>query len=262
MNTHIVPSNQGSPFDGVRQVDDQGREFWSARDLQPLMGYSAWRNFMVPINRAMQSAMNQNAKLETHFAGSRKVVKRPQGGGMEHEDFHFTRYAAYLVAMNGDPNKPEVAGAQSYFAIQTRVAETQVPQQVEMSDDEILHRALTISANRVKALEAKVEEIEPKAEAYDIFMDSDGTYSVGNVAKMLGFSQNKLFTELRNHGVLIAKGAMRNTPYQQYMHHFTVKAYSYTRSDGNEGTSYTTRVQPSGVDFIRKKLGVKEEVAA
>lgn len=256
---HIVPSNQGSPFDGIRQFDDTGQEFWSARDLQPLMGYSAWRNFMVPINRAMQSAMNQNVNLETNFAGSRKVAT---AGKMAQEDLNLSRYAAYLVAMNGDPNKPEVAGAQSYFAIQTHVAETQVPQQqVEMSDDQIVAQALQITSARVQALEAKVEEIEPKAEAYDSFMDSDGTYSVGNVAKMLGTSQNKLFTELRNYGVFIGKGHMRNTPYQQYMHHFTVKAYSYTRSDGNEGTSYTTRVQPSGVDFIRKKLKL-EEVAA
>lgn len=132
------------------------------------------------------------------------------------------------------------------------------PAELTKSD---LARMVIESEEEKAALEAKVEEIEPKAEAYDSFMDSDGTYSVGSVAKMLGLSQNKLFTELRNHGVLIAKGAMRNTPYQQYMHHFAVKAYSYTRSDGNEGTSYTTRVQPSGVDFIRKKLKL-EEVAA
>lgn len=258
---HIVPNSQESPFDAIKKIDDDGREFWSARDLMPLMGYSAWRNFETPINRAMQAARNQGSSVQIHFAGSRKVVPRPQGGGLEQYDYSLSRYAAYLVAMNGDPNKPEVAGAQSYFAIQTHVAETQVPQQVAMSDDQIVAQALQITSARVQALEAKVEEIEPKAEAYDSFMDADGTYSVGNVAKMLGMSQNKLFTELRNHGVLIGKGHMRNTPYQQYMHHFTVKAYSYTRSDGNEGTSYTTRVQPSGVDFIRKKLKL-EEVAA
>lgn len=256
MNNHIVQHNQESPFDAIRQVDDHGNEFWSARDLMPLLGYDRWENFMAAINRAMHAARNQNQVVAGLFRG---VTKK--GSGRPQQDYEMARYACYLIAMNGDPRKPEVAAAQSYFAIQTRVAETHVPQQVEMTDDEILHRALEISAGRVKALEAKVEEIEPKAEAYDSFMDSDGTYSVGNVAKMLGMSQNKLFTELRNNGVLIGKGHMRNTPYQQYMHHFAVKAYSYTRSDGNEGTSYTTRVQPSGVDFIRKKLRM-EEVAA
>lgn len=101
-----------------------------------------------------------------------------------------------------------------------------------------------------------VEAMTPKAEAYDQFMDADGTYSVGAVAKMLGLSQNKTFDRLRNEGVLIAKGAMRNTPYQQYMHHFSVKAYEFERSDGTRGTSYTTRIQPSGVDFIRRKLNI------
>lgn len=111
-------------------------------------------------------------------------------------------------------------------------------------------------ARKVEALEARAAIDAPKVEAYDAFMDADGTYSIGAVAKMVGLSQNKMFDRLRNEGVLIAKGAMRNTPYQQYMHHFTVKAYDYERSNGDRGTGYTTRVQPSGVDFIRRKLSL------
>lgn len=117
-------------------------------------------------------------------------------------------------------------------------------------------------AERYVAELRRNRELTPKAEAYDSFIDADGTYSVGTVAKMLGLSQNKLFHHLRNHGVLIGKGPMRNTPYQQYMHHFSVKAYTYTRSEGSEGTSYTTRVQSSGVDFIRRKLRIEKQVAA
>lgn len=112
------------------------------------------------------------------------------------------------------------------------------------------------AAQRAEEAEHELEEARPKVEAYDAFIDADGTYSIGAVAKMVGLSQNKLFDRLRNDGVLIAKGAMRNTPYQQYMHHFSVKAYDYERSNGDRGTSYTTRVQPSGVDFIRRKLGL------
>ena len=77
---------------------------------------------------------------------------------------------------------------------------------------------------------------------------------------MLGLSQNKLFAELRNRRVLISKGAMANTPYQQYMHHFVVKAHPYDRQDGTTGTSYTTRVQPSGLAFIARKLGLAQPV--
>lgn len=135
-----------------------------------------------------------------------------------------------------------------------------------------LNRPLTIEEKSLQVIgelqqivsnqRAAVEELTPKAEAYDHFMEADGTYSVGSVAKMLGLSQNKLFDQLRNVGIIIAKGAMRNTPYQNYMHHFSVKAYEFERSDGTRGTSYTTRVQPSGVDFIRKKLNIPTLEAA
>jgi len=106
------------------------------------------------------------------------------------------------------------------------------------------------------ALEAENKELAPKAEAYESFLDATGKFGVGAVAKMLGTSQNKLFRELRNRGVLISKGAMRNTPYQQYMHHFEVIAHKYKRSNDEDGCSYTTYVQPSGIDFIRKRLGL------
>lgn len=120
---------------------------------------------------------------------------------------------------------------------------------------DILQIALNAEEERL-ALEAKNAELTPKAEAFEAFIDTTGKYSVGAVAKMLGMGQNKLFRELRNLGVLISKGAMRNTPYQQYMHHFEVKAHEYERSNGEMGCSYTTYVQPSGIDFIRKKLGL------
>ena len=115
-----------------------------------------------------------------------------------------------------------------------------------------------------EAMESYARELEPKADAYTRFMDGDGSYSIGSVAKMLGLSQNKLFDRLRGAGILIAKGHMRNTPYQKYMHHFVVKASEYERSDGTRGTSYTTRILPSGVEFIARKLGleIREEAAA
>lgn len=111
------------------------------------------------------------------------------------------------------------------------------------------------AAKRAEESEAALAIAAPKAEAYDAFIDADGTYSIGAVAKMVGLSQNKLFDKLRGAGVLIPKGAMRNTPYQQYMRHFAVKAYEFERSNGERGTSYTTRVLPSGVEFIRRKVG-------
>lgn len=114
---------------------------------------------------------------------------------------------------------------------------------------------LALEKKAREAVETYAKDLEPRAENYDRFLCGDGTLAVGVVAKMLGTGQNKLFAELRNTKVFISKGALRNTPYQQYMHHFDVKAFEYTREDGTIGTSYKTRVQPSGVDFIARKVG-------
>lgn len=122
----LVPEHRSdtqSPFDAIKQINSDGSEFWSARALMKLMGYSAWRNFGVPLERAIRAAINQNIDVTSHFAESRKMVERAQGGGVSQEDYHLSRFAAYLVTMNGDPNKAEVAAAQGYFAKQTRFAE-------------------------------------------------------------------------------------------------------------------------------------------
>ncbi|OHT52554.1 hypothetical protein BKG63_10990 [Mycobacteroides chelonae] len=232
-----------SPFDAGRTPCPRGGEDrWSARWLMRQMGYPTWQYFEPVIERAKQAAANQGFNVRTLF-----MVKHEKTGGRPQADYSLTRFAAYLIAMNGDPRKPEVAAAQEYFVVKTREAE--VAQPVELTEDQIVHRALHI-------LDDKVKELTPKAEAYDHFLEASGKYSVGAVAKMLGTSQNKLFRDLRNAGIFIAKGSMRNTPYQQYMHHFEVKAHEYERNSGEMGCSYTTYVQPSGIDFIRRKLGL------
>lgn len=134
--------------------------------------------------------------------------------------------------------------------------------EVAPSGERLLALAVVEAQQMLEQKDEQIAELAPKADAYAAFIDADGTYSIGAVAKMVGLSQNKMFDLLRNVGVLIAKGAMRNTPYQKYMHHFAVKAYDFERSDGTRSTSYTTRVQPSGVDFIRRKLGIDGKAVA
>jgi len=107
--------------DYANQAD--GVEFWYARDLQKLLGYSKWENFAMVIEKAKEACKNSNQEVEDHFPEVRKTIPMPKGATKEIEDYMLTRYACYLIAQNGDPRKEQIAFAQSYFAVQTRKQE-------------------------------------------------------------------------------------------------------------------------------------------
>ena len=111
-------------FDDIIHKSEDGEiEFWYARELQPLLGYSRWQNFELVIKKAMVSCENAGGKIEDHFRDVTKMVGIGSGAVRCVKDYVFTRYACYLIAQNGDPRKDEIAFAQSYFAVQTRKQE-------------------------------------------------------------------------------------------------------------------------------------------
>jgi DNA-damage-inducible protein D len=100
-----------------------GIEYWLARELQELLGYSEWRNFLNAVNKAKESCETTGEAVSDHFVEVNKTIQMPKGATKDVPDFMLTRYACYLIAQNGDPKKEQIAFAQSYFAIQTRKQE-------------------------------------------------------------------------------------------------------------------------------------------
>jgi DNA-damage-inducible protein D len=107
----------------IHSSNDEKVEFWYARELMPLLGYGRWENFNKAIVRAMESCETSGVDVSDHFREVTKLITAGKGAQRSVKDYMLTRYACYLIAQNGDPQKEEIAFAQSYFAVQTRKQE-------------------------------------------------------------------------------------------------------------------------------------------
>ena len=161
-------SIKGHSFESLRKLNEHGAEFWSARDLQAMLGYSQWRRFEQAIERAISSCKQSGNPPENHFAGAGKMVDIGSGSARTVEDYHLSRFACYLIAQNGDPRKPEIANAQKYFAIQTRRQE--LSDQAAADQERLELRKQT--SEEFKALSGAAQEAGVQSRMFGVFHDA------------------------------------------------------------------------------------------
>jgi DNA-damage-inducible protein D len=168
MTDENPPQVGGSGFEGLKKVNDYGAEYWSARDLQPLLGYSQWRRFENAIKKAVTSCEQSGNEPSHHFASAGKMVGIGSDASREVPDFHLSRFACYLIAQNGDSRKPQIANAQKYFAVQTRRQELS---EQAAADLERLELRKQTSAE-FKALSGAAREAGVQNRMFGIFHDA------------------------------------------------------------------------------------------
>lgn len=167
--------------------EQDGIEYWLARELQILLGYTSWRNFINAVTKAKESCKASKEEILDHFADVDKMVKIGSGAERKQDDIMLTRYACYLIAQNGDPKKEQIAFAQSYFAIQTR-------------KQEILEERILLN-ERIHAREKlAATETELSKSIYERGVDSKGFANIrskGDWALFGGNSTNSMKKKLK-----------------------------------------------------------------
>ena len=131
-----LTANSQLNFEEIKHIDENGIEFWYARELMNILEYSKWGNFVKVIDKAKEACENSNISALEHFADIGKTIKMPKNAEKIIDDFKLTRYACYLIAQNADPRKKTVALAQTYFAIQTRKQELTEDEYKQLPEDE------------------------------------------------------------------------------------------------------------------------------
>lgn len=262
-----------SPFDAGRMPCPQGGEDrWSARWLMDQMGYDTWENFASVIERAKTAAHSDGFNPSILF---RAVTKKT--GGRPQADYQLTRFAAYLVAMNGHTSKPEVAAAQTYFAVKTREAETSTPA-VDLADpdvalDKIIELATLAKQERAARIEAetRARELAVPASAYQELIDAAGDYAVDDAAKILNRNplistgERKLYRFMCGLGWVFKRDG-RWKAYQTQINNGRLtekpgKPFWHAGREEMVNGEPTVRITPKGLAVLHEKLGGSGQLA-
>ena len=192
-------------FDSVAKKTEENIEFWYARDLMGLLGYEQWRNFENVINHAIESCETSEIEPLDHFCEVTKMVALGSGAQRQVKDYMLTRYACYLIAMNGDTSKEEIAFAQSYFAVQTR--------KQELIEERIAYIERTQVRGRLKESEKRLSQ-----NIYERGVDDSGfarIRSKGDQALFGGYTTKEMKTKL---------GVKDNRPLADFLPTLTIAA--------------------------------------
>ncbi len=229
-------------FESFVNFTNQGIEFWFARDLQHLLGYSKWDNFLKVINKGKVACETAGHQVYDHFADVGKMVKIGSGTERAIKDFMLTRFACYLIAQNGDPQKEEIAFAQNYFAVQTRKFEI-IEQRINDWERLKAREKLTLSEKELSAV------------IYESGIDDLGfaiIRSKGDTALFGGFSTKEMKAILK---------VSKSRPLADFLPTITIKAKDFA----NEITVFNVKKKESlktireiSEEHIKNNKGVRK----